>query len=114
MSFKGIANLKSIDRESLELDFSTADKWFVEALERGAPDPRIISMEPPRWAAACEASGALRLERLNPEYLVSGQIEAKVPAPCSRCGDHFTAPRSLDFKIFLRRVTAHGEDQESA
>jgi uncharacterized metal-binding protein YceD (DUF177 family) len=99
---KGLVHLQQLRREAIEHRFSSKapEAWLTSALVNAAP--AAIELSPEEWAAKVEIEGMMKLERLDPEYMLEGNFEARVPTTCSRCGDVYQTERQADFRLFYK------------
>ena len=100
--FRGKVSLREVDKKTVEIPATKAESWVVELLKEAAPSEELTGLSAEIWAERAEYSGQAKLEKVGSEYMVYGDFAAKVPAPCSRCGDLFTTERKGDFRLFLK------------
>lgn len=113
MAFHGKFHFREIERatDGVDVTFTEADSWALEALERAAPKPELTGLEPAAWAKKSKFSGSLRIEPAGIQVVIRGAFEAQVPAPCSRCSDLFDVRRQADLNIVLHALR-RGEDPQ--
>lgn len=110
--FRGRIALKEIDKKTQEIQVSNAEPWVQEMLAQSAPPQELTDLEAKAWAEKTRLTAQVRLEKVGSEYMVQGNLKASVPAPCSRCGDLFTAERDAEFQLFLVPTDARAKEAE--
>jgi uncharacterized metal-binding protein YceD (DUF177 family) len=114
MSFKGVLNLKVLDRKPFETQADQSEAWVMDALKGAAPPESLSGISPEVWAEKAQLKTEMRAEKLSPEYEVQGKFEGTVQGTCSRCGDPFMVERQADFRVFLRQADEGTADEENA
>lgn len=109
--------LREVGSKSKEVQFNEKDPWVLEALKNAAPHSDICGRNPEEWALASTVTGNLLIERLDPEYSVSGNFSIRVPLLCPRCGADGSVAREGEFRVFLRpqgpkEVVEEGDDPD--
>src|SRR5688572_9224724 len=99
---QGKLTLREVGSRSADVEFTELDPWVKVALEKAAPHEDLVGMSPVEWAAQSKVKGKLKVTRLDPEYSLEGDFEARVPILCPRCGAAGTAARASDFRLFMR------------
>jgi uncharacterized metal-binding protein YceD (DUF177 family) len=99
---QGKLSLREVGAKSVEMTFNQDSEWVLQALKTAAPHEDLSAMTPEEWARCSKIEGSLRVERLDPEYSVQGNFEARVPLLCPRCGEAGTVSRSGEFRLFLK------------
>ncbi len=100
--FCGKVPLRGIEKKPLEIEVTKAEKWVEDLLKEAAPSKDLTGLSPEEWAAKAKYTAQARIESVGSDYMVSGNFQAQVPAPCSRCGDLFEVERKGDFRVFLK------------
>ncbi|MBP7844658.1 MAG: DUF177 domain-containing protein [Proteobacteria bacterium] len=100
---KGIIHLTQIRKDAIEHSFSTAspEPWLNLSLVNAAPE---WEDDPQSWASKVKIEGQVKIQKIDPEYMLEGSYSATVQASCSRCGDEFPAQRQSEFRLFYKPV----------
>ncbi len=109
---QGKLTLREVGSKSIDVSFSEADEWVQSALKVAAPHVDICGKSPDGWAAGSKISGSIRVERLDPEYSLSGNFEGRMPLLCPRCGAEGTTQRAGDFRVFLKPMGPYEAAEE--
>lgn len=109
---QGKLTLREVGSKSIDVSFSEADEWVRSALKAAAPHVDICGKSPEEWAAGSKLSGSMRVERLDPEYSLAGNFEARMPLLCPRCGAEGSTQRAGDFRVFLKPMGPYETAEE--
>jgi uncharacterized metal-binding protein YceD (DUF177 family) len=109
---QGKIGVREIGQKKLELDFSENDSWVREALEKSAPHSDITGQSAEQWAQDAKCNGHIQIERLDPEYNLEGNFEARVKVLCPHCGNPGTVGRADSFRLFIKQVGPRDEFEE--
>lgn len=108
----GKVTLREVGSKSKEIEFTEKDPWVVDALKEAAPHKDLCGKNPDEWALSSVITGRLLIERLDPEYSLSGSFEARLPLLCPRCGTEGTVGREGTFRVFLKPQGPQDEADE--
>jgi len=109
---QGKLTLREVGSKSIDVSFSEADEWVQTALKVAAPHEDICGKSPEGWAAGSKITGSVRVERLDPEYSLSGSFEGRMPLLCPRCGAEGSVRRAGDFRVFLKPMGPYETAEE--
>jgi len=104
MKFDGRIHVREIEKKAVEVVADQSEEWVLKMLALAAPKEELIGMTAAEWAQKVRFKTSLRVEKMGDDYVLSGDLEAEVLSPCSRCADPFMVPRNSIFNLLLHPV----------
>lgn len=98
-------SVPSITPSGLDIPVSSQTSWALEALDVSDLGLTLQSQE---------LTGYIRIERLDEQVQVRGQIDVKYDTPCNRCGEPMVYHHELAIEQFLAPTPHRRPDEVKA